>query len=55
MKTNKPKGITMALAIVLWLLGALGVFVHGVTIPYEEVLLALGGLIAIAGGLLKGL
>lgn len=54
MKTNAPKVVTLVIAIILWLFGAIGVFTS-VSIPYADVLLALGGLIAIAGGLIKGL
>ena len=54
MKTNAPKVVTLAIASLLWLIGALGVFVSS-AIPYAHVLLALGGLIAIAGGFIKGL
>jgi hypothetical protein len=55
MKTNAPKVVTLVIAIILWLVGAIGVFVTSVSVPYAEYLLALGGLIAILGGLIKGL
>ncbi|MFQ5892656.1 MAG: hypothetical protein ACE5HW_07670 [Candidatus Methanofastidiosia archaeon] len=54
MKTNAPKSTTLIVAIVLWLLGAVGIFTT-ISVPYPAILLALGGLVAIAGGHIKGL
>ncbi|MFQ6089631.1 MAG: hypothetical protein ACE5K0_12130 [Candidatus Methanofastidiosia archaeon] len=54
MKTNAPKSTTLIVVIVLWLLGAVGIFTT-ISVPFAVILLALGGLIAIAGGLIKDL
>ncbi len=54
MKTNAPKVVTLVIALLLWLIGVIGVFTS-VSIPYAAGILALGGLIAIAGGFIKGL
>jgi hypothetical protein len=54
MNTNAPKMVTLIIAAILWLLGAIGVFAI-FPIPYAAIILALGGLLAIAAGFIKGL
>lgn len=55
-RPQSPRGVTLAVAVVLWLVGALEMLA-GIELPWDlgRIALLLGGALLILGCLLKGL